>query len=112
MNVALFHRSNGSKWPCKRFTGIEIYTQYEQYLSEFVYDKLWSELSAKDKMVARGIAQIKGGKISEIRELLHMETNEFNPYRKRLIRKGLIDGETRGYVKFSLPFFEEYVLEN
>ena len=63
-------------------------------------------------MVARGIAQIKSGKISEIRELLHMETNEFNPYRKRLIRKGLIDGETRGYVKFTLPFFEEYVLEN
>ena len=89
-----------------------IIPQYEQYLSEFVYVKLWSELSAKDKIVARGIAQIKSGKISEIRELLHMETNEFNPYRKRLIRKGLIDGETRGYVKFTLPFFEEYVLEN
>ena len=89
-----------------------ILPQYEQYLSEFVYDKLWSELSAKDKIVAHGIAQVKSGKISEIRELLHMETNEFNPYRKRLIRKGLIDGETRGYVKFTLPFFEEYVLEN
>ena len=25
MNVALSHRSSGSKWPCKRFTGIEIY---------------------------------------------------------------------------------------
>ena len=89
-----------------------ILPQYEQYLSEFVYDKLWSELSAKDKMVARGIAQVNSGKISEIRAILHMETNEFNPYRKRLIRKGLIDGETRGYVKFTLPFFEEYVLEN
>lgn len=84
-----------------------ILPQYEQYLSEFVYDKLWSELSAKDKMVARGIAQVNSGKISEIRAILHMETNEFNPY-----RKGLIDGETRGYVKFTLPFFEEYVLEN
>ena len=89
-----------------------ILPQYEQYLSEFVYDKLWSELSAKDKMVARGIAQVNSGKISEIRAILHMETNKFNPYRKRLIRKGLIDGETRGYVKFTLPFFEEYVLEN
>lgn len=89
-----------------------ILPQYQQYLSEFVYDKLWSELSAKDKMVARGIAQVNSGKISEIRAILHMETNEFNPYRKRLIRKGLIDGDTRGYVKFTLPFFEEYVLEN
>ena len=33
MNVALFHRSNGSKWPCKRFTGIEIYTR------EFISDE-------------------------------------------------------------------------
>ena len=89
-----------------------ILPQYEQYLSEFVYDKLWSELSAKDKVVARGIAQVNSGQISEIRAILHMETNEFNPYRKRLIRKGLLDGETRGYVKFTLPFFEEYVLEN
>lgn len=89
-----------------------ILPQYEQYLSEFVYDKLWSELSAKDKLVAHGIAQTASGKISEIRALLQMETNEFNPYRKRLMRKGLIDGETRGYVRFTLPLFEDYVLDN
>ena len=89
-----------------------ILPQYEQYLSEFVYDKLWSELSAKDKLVAHGIAQTASGKISEIRALLQMETNEFNPYRKHLMRKGLIDGETRGYVRFTLPLFEDYVLDN
>ena len=60
--------------------------EYEQYLSEFVYDKIWSELSQKDRMVARGIADVEGGKIKDIREHLHMETNEFNPYRKRLIK--------------------------
>ena len=40
-------------------------------------------------MVAKGIADIKSGKIKEIRETLGMETNEFNTYRKRLIRKGI-----------------------
>ena len=34
--------------------------EYEQYLSEFVYDKIWSELSQKDRMVARGIADVEG----------------------------------------------------
>ena len=36
MNVALFHRSNGSKWPCKRFTGIEIYKVFadEEYMEQ------------------------------------------------------------------------------
>lgn len=86
--------------------------EYEQYLSEFVYDKIWSELSQKDRMVARGIADVEGGKVKDIREHLHMETNEFNPYRKRLIKKGILSGETRGYVYFTLPLFEEYVMEN
>lgn len=78
----------------------------------FVYDKIWSELSQKDRMVARGIADVEGGKIKDIREHLHMETNEFNPYRKRLIKKGILSGETRGYVYFTLPLFEEYIMEN
>ena len=86
--------------------------EYEQYLSEFVYDKIWSELSQKDRMVAKGIADVQSGKIKEIRDAIGMETNEFNPYRKRLIRKGIVSGEIRGYVYFTLPLFEEYVIEN
>ena len=86
--------------------------EYEQYLSEFVYDKIWSELSQKDRIVARGIAEVDGGKIKDIRERLGMETNEFNPYRKRLIKKGILSGEMRGYVYFTLPLFDEYVIEN
>lgn len=86
--------------------------EYEQYLSEYVYDKIWSELSQKDRLVARGIAEVESGKIKDIREYLRMETNEFNPYRKRLIKKGILSGEMRGYVYFTLPLFNEYVVEN
>lgn len=90
----------------------EVLEEYEQYLSEFVYDKIWSELSQKDRVVARGIAETGSGKIKDIREHLGMETNQFNPYRKRLIKKGILSGEMRGYVYFTLPLFEDYVLEN
>ena len=62
--------------------------------------------------VARGIAEVDGGKIKDIRERLGMETNEFNPYRKRLIKKGILSGEMRGYVYFTLPLFDEYVIDN
>ena len=86
--------------------------EYEQYLSEYVYDKIWSELSQKDRLVARGIAEVNSGKIKDIRAYLGMETNEFNPYRKRLIKKGIISREMRGYVYFTLPLFDEYVVEN
>lgn len=90
----------------------EVLEEYEQYLCEFVYDKIWSELSQKDRVVARGIAETDSGKIKDIREHLGMETNQFNPYRKRLIKKGILSGEMRGYVYFTLPLFEDYVLEN
>ncbi len=85
---------------------------YRQYLEDYVYEKMWAELSRKDRDVLYGIAKSSAGKISEIRDILKLETNEFNPYRKRLIKKGLINGNERGYVRFVLPLFELFVLEN
>ena len=85
---------------------------FRQYLDDYVYEKIWSGLSNGDKKMAYGIAKIKSGKISEIRELLGMETNEFNPYRKRLVKRGIVNGDERGYVSFTLPLFEDYVLDN
>lgn len=83
---------------------------YRQYLSEYVYDKIWSELSKKDRSVCCGIAETDSGKIKEIRDKLSMKTNEFNPYRDRLKKKGIINCEEHGYVYFSLPEFSDYVL--
>lgn len=85
---------------------------YRQYLDDYVYEKVWAELSKGDKRILYGMANCKNGKISEIREFLQMDTNEFNPYRRRLIKKGMINGDERGYVYFVLPLFEQYVLEN
>lgn len=85
---------------------------YRQYLEDYVYEKIWAELSRGDRRVLFGIARSAAGKISEIRDILQMETNQFNPYRKRLIKRGIINGEVRGYVHFVLPLFEQFVLEN
>lgn len=90
----------------------KVLPEYRQYLEEYVYEKIWSELSAKDRQIAYGIANCSSGKIKEIRAWLQMETNAFNPYRKRMIKKGIIDGSVYGVVKFTLPFFERFVLEN
>lgn len=81
-----------------------------QYLDEYAYDKVWSELSRKDREVLYGIAQVKSGRIRDIRELLGLSTNEFSPYRQRLIRKGIISGEEHGYVRLLLPFFDQYIM--
>lgn len=84
---------------------------YLQYLEEYVYEKIWNELSATDRRVAAGIAAVPTGRIQDVRGVLGMTTNQFNPYRRRLVRKGIIDGSHRGFVKFTLPYFAEFVRE-
>ena len=83
-----------------------------QYLNEYVYDKIWSELSKTDKKVLIAAAQCDDHSVKEIRSKLGMEPNEFSPYRARLIKKGLISRTDYGYIEFLLPFFEDYVLDN
>lgn len=92
--------------------GDAVVDEYRQHLDEYVYDKIWSELSAGDRWLAWGIAQSETGKVSDVRAALGMSTNQFNPYRMRLVRKGIVNGEERGYVRFVLPCFEDYVREN
>ena len=84
---------------------------FKQSLEEYVYEKIWSELSKTDREVLIAMAKTGTGQVSEIREKLGYDSNHFNPYRMRLIRKGIIEGETNGYVSFTLPLFDEFVLE-
>ena len=90
----------------------EIINDYKNYISEYSYDKIWSELSDGDKKILYGIARVSSDSVADVKKYLNISTNEFNPYRKRLIKKGLIDGEQYGHVKFVLPFFKEYVIGN
>ena len=85
---------------------------YKQYLDDYSYEKIWSELSENDRRVVHAIARSGTGKVSDVRALLGMETNQFNPYRARLIKRGLVDGSTRGYVRLTLPLFDRYAIEN
>ena len=41
-----------------------------------------------------------------------MSTNQFNPYRDRLVKKGVADGSTYGHLRFALPLFDRYVVEH
>jgi len=61
------------------------YGDFRQYLDEFVYRKIWTELSSGDRRVCYGIAASKSGKVGEIRETLEDDSNYVNQYRERLI---------------------------
>ena len=82
----------------------------KEYLFEFAYQKIWSELSANDREVVRAIHQSKTGEIARVREFLSWTSNQFTPYRDRLIKAGVISGLQNGYVELALPWFGEFAI--
>lgn len=88
----------------------EILPMYDQILHEYSYEKIWSKLSANEKLIAEEMAKNKELEVGGIRELLGMSSNSFNVYKTRMQNKGVITSE--GYVKlsFSLPRFDYYIL--
>ena len=82
---------------------------YDTYLEDYVYEKIWSELSQKDQAVLTAMSSASSGKVENIRSLVGMPSNSFTTYRSRLIRKGLIVSPSYGTLRFALPRFREFV---
>ncbi|MBO4899350.1 MAG: ATP-binding protein [Lachnospiraceae bacterium] len=89
----------------------EILPEYDQYLAEYVYDKIWSELSAKDKEIICEMASSHKTRVADIREGIGFSTSEFSVYRDRLMKKGILSSDQYGHVNLALPRFEEFVTE-
>ena len=75
------------------------------------YKAIWDHLTEKERNVVLAIAHSNDFTIKEIREELHMESNQFSPYRENLRENGLIDTSTYGKIFFTLPRFREFVLK-
>jgi len=97
-------------WSKKDTNIANLVEEYDQYLSEYVYDKIWSELTEKDKQILFVISEQKDYvKIQLLRENTGMSSSLFSSYRDKLIRKGIVDVSRYGYINMILPRFREYV---
>jgi ribosomal protein L20A (L18A) len=94
---------NKTKWT-------DILAEYSQYLEEYVYEKLWSELSAQDKVVLKAMSATEDHKVEAIRTKAGKSSANFSVYRNRLIKKGIIVSTEYGYLDFALPRFREFVM--
>lgn len=81
----------------------------DSILSERVYEKIWMELSGKEKEVVNAIAS-GNTTIKDIREAVHISSSDMSSYRNRLDKKGIVDTTTRGKLSFTLPRFGEIIL--
>lgn len=84
--------------------------EFSQYLEEYVYEKVWSELSKSDKELLTAMAKTADNKVEAIRKTMKKASNSFSVYRNRLIKKGVITSPEYGHLDFTLPRFKEFVL--
>ena len=87
----------------------DILPEYDQYLEEYVYGKIWSELSQLDKKILTEISLSGESRVIRLRERLEMKSELFSVYRERLKRKGVIDTREYGKIRLALPRFAEFV---
>ena len=91
----------------------EVLPAYKKMLFRNAYQKIFAELSAKDKEFVIAIAKAyedKMARISRVRAEGNIKSNYASVYRKRLLDSKLIQSPDYGYIRFTLPMFAEYIM--
>lgn len=89
-----------------------VLAKVDDALSHYVYRKIWSELSPKDKWYMSYIVTKDSMSTAELLEMTKQKKNEFSQYRVRLRDKGLINVSNRGIIQYTLPRFDVFVKNN
>lgn len=87
----------------------EAIEKFDERMSEYCYDKIWSDLSEAEKKIVTLLAQNGKMKAKDIIEYTGCNAKTYSVQRDRLIKKGIIDGSEYGTVSFALPRFDEFV---
>ena len=87
----------------------KLMAKYDQYLQEYVYDKIWTELSDNDKLFLSSLSGEKETSIEDIKTKTGMDKKTTSVYRDRLIKRGIIGSTGYGKVSLKLPRFYEFI---
>ncbi len=86
----------------------KIYNELDQYLSIYVYDKIWSKLPNNEKEYLKAFKN----EIASTESIVHsvpFDEKSSSVYRDRLIKRGLIAAAEYGKVRLVLPRFEIFI---
>ena len=86
-----------------------IISAFDQYLAEYVYDKIFSELTQKEAEILMAINGNEIMKVSDIVTKTGFDIKTISVYRDRLIKKGILMSSRYGYVEITLPRFSHYL---
>lgn len=88
----------------------DIINQFDTYLREYVYEKIYYDLSDMEKQIVLALASYENDKMSSIIEKTKIKKGNISQYRDKLIKKGVLINAGWGKVDFILPRFREYLL--
>lgn len=83
---------------------------FDSSIANKSYNKIWSDLSSKEREILTSIAQSNDNTNKEIMDSLNLKKTELSVYKKRLSDKGILDVSERGINKFTLPRFKEFII--
>ncbi len=86
-----------------------LYAKYDQYLEEYVYEKMYSELSSNDKLILKAFTSDDINSVEDLLLRSKMKKNIFSVYRDRLIKRGIIESPEYGKLSLKLPRFYEFL---
>lgn len=86
-----------------------LYAKYDQYLEEYVYEKMYSELSSNDKKILKAFTSDGTNNVGDLLEKSNMKKNVFSVYRDRLIKRGIIEKPEYCKLSLKLPRFYEFL---
>ena len=82
---------------------------FDQIVADYVYDKVFSELSQQTKEFLMAMGSAQPVKIEDVAAKMGKTTKQISPYRDRLIKEGIIESPSHGYVSFALPRFDFFL---
>ena len=86
----------------------KIYDELDQYLSIYVYDKIWSVLPKNEKELIKAFDKDEMT-TEELLTKVPYDDKAYSVYRDRLIKRGLLTSVEHGKVSFALPRFLEFI---
>ncbi|MBQ7277280.1 MAG: AAA family ATPase [Bacilli bacterium] len=87
----------------------ELINDYDQYLAAYVYDKIYSELSNKEKELLNCFEHNQEISLKELAIKMNEDSKYISVYRDRLIKKGVLMSKTYGMIEFALPRFYDFL---
>lgn len=87
----------------------EILSLFDEYLREYVYEKVYDELSLIERKIIKGIDTEGEMNVKDLINNVGINEKTMSVYRSRLIKKGVIISLGYGKIEFALPRFKEFL---